>query len=145
LLIQHMTLSLFQGYSTFTLGQISLLSILITCTQLQHKHTQSDPPSPNPKKNNNNNKNRKKTRKNKKLKQYNSPQKSKQKCTPKKITCQKKNNKKKKKNPTTNRSVSQFQSTMIFSDTVVTDIHFFKLHVYTKKPMDFRYNITNSA
>ena len=59
LLIQHMTLSLFQGYSTFTLGQISLLSILITCTQLQHKHTQSDPPPPKKKKNNNNNKNKK--------------------------------------------------------------------------------------
>ena len=38
-----MTLSLFQEYFTLILGQISLLSILITCTQLQHKHTQSDP------------------------------------------------------------------------------------------------------
>ena len=45
--------------------------------------------------------------KDKKLKQYNPPQKSKQKCTPQKNHLSKKNNKKKKKkkNKTTNRRV----------------------------------------
>ena len=66
LLIQHMTLSLIQGYSTFILAQISLLSILIICTQLQHIHTQSDSPLPPPPPSisrKTNNKNRKKTKK----------------------------------------------------------------------------------
>lgn len=97
LLIQQMTLSLFQGYSTFTLGQISLLSILITCTQLQHKHTQSDPSPQIIKKIIIKTEKKQYNVKDKKLKQYNPPQKYK-KCThQKKITCLKKKNQNKTK------------------------------------------------